>query len=100
MALHTEKRGWNGPETFNFGNRVRRNMGRYGELDYPRLAKTGFLLGLGLLLVGALGGAIAHAYFEPLPNWEGTLLFDVEVVGLLIGFFSPFVFGIFLPLTE
>lgn len=75
-------------------------MGRYGDLDYPRLAKGGFLLGLGLLLVGAIGGAVAHAYLEPLPPWEATLLFDIEVIGLLIGFFSPFIFGIFLPLTE
>lgn len=75
-------------------------MGRYGELDYPRLAKGGFLIGLSLLLVGALGGALAHAYLTPLPSWEASLLFDLEVVGLVIGFFSPFIFGILLPLTE
>lgn len=75
-------------------------MGRYGDLDYAFLAKAGFFVGLGLLVIGAGGELIGHAYFEPLPAWEETLFFDLEVLGLLIGFFSPFLFGIFLPLTE
>lgn len=75
-------------------------MGRYGDLDYPRLTKTGFLLGFAMFAVGALGEIIGHAYFAPLPGWEETLLFDLEAIGLVIAFFSPFVFGILLPLTE
>ena len=75
-------------------------MGRYGDLDYARLVKGGFLLGLGLLVIGAAGELVGHAYFDPLPAWEAALFFDLEVAGILIGFFSPFVFGILLPLTE
>lgn len=75
-------------------------MGRYGDLDYPKLAKTGFFLGLALLIIGAGGELIGHTYFAPLPGWENTLFFDLEVLGIIIGFFSPLLFGIFLPLTE
>ena len=75
-------------------------MGRYGELDYPFLTKLGFFLGVGLLVIGAGGELIGHAYFESLPAWEETLFFDLEIVGILLGLLSPFVFGIFLPLTE
>jgi len=34
------------------------------------------------------------------PDWERALLFDIELLGILIGLLSPFVFGILLPLTE
>ena len=70
-------------------------MGRYGNLDYPTLTKRSFLFA-----IGGLGELIGHAYFAPLPGWEQTLLFDAEVVGLLVAFFAPIVFGILLPLTE
>ncbi len=75
-------------------------MGRYSDRDYAQLAKTGFLLGLSMFVVGIAGDVLVHAYFESVPAWEETLLFDLEVVGLLVGFFSPLVFGIVLPLTE
>jgi hypothetical protein len=75
-------------------------MGRYGDLDYPTLTRTSFLLGLGLFAVGGLGELVGHAYFAPLPGWEQTLLFDLEALGLVVAFFSPIVFGILLPLTE
>lgn len=75
-------------------------MGRYGNIDYPTMAKRGFLVGLALFLVGALGGLAGPAVAGPLPQWEATLLFDLEVIGLLVGFFSPMLFGVALPLTE
>lgn len=75
-------------------------MGRYGKLDYPQLTKQSFLLGIGLFALGGLGELFGHAYLAPLPGWEQTLLFDAEVLGLLVAFFSPIVFGILLPLTE
>lgn len=75
-------------------------MGRYGDLDYARLTKGGVLLGLLLFLLGAGGEWAIHAMSIQAPAWEATLFFDMEVVGLLIFAFSPFLFGIFLPLTE
>jgi hypothetical protein len=75
-------------------------MGQYGSLDYPTLTKAGFLFGLALFLGGAVGSALFGAFIGPIPGWLSTALFDVEAIGLVIGFFSPFIFGIFLPLTE
>ncbi|WP_435159644.1 hypothetical protein [Haladaptatus sp. DFWS20] len=75
-------------------------MGRYGKLDYPKLTKTGFLLGVALVAIGALGEIVGSALFGPLPGWENMLFTDLEILGILLGLLSPFVFGIFLPLTE
>ena len=75
-------------------------MARYGDLDYPRLTKVGFLLGLGLFVLGAGGEVVGHALYGSLPAWENTLFVTSEGVGLVVGFFSPIVFGILLPLTE
>jgi len=75
-------------------------MARHGELDHAFLAKAGFLFGLALFAIGGGGELLGHAMYGSLPAWETTLFFDLEVLGLLIGFFSPFIFGIFLPLTE
>lgn len=73
----------------------------YGRsFDYPTLTKRGFLFGLALLLVGGFGELIGTAFFAPIPAWEASLLFDLEVIGLLIGLLAPFAFGIVLPLTE
>lgn len=75
-------------------------MQRYGNLDYARLTKLGFAIGVTMFLAGAVGAMIGHTYFEPVPGWLDFLLFDFEVLGLLIALFSPIVFGIVLPLTE
>jgi hypothetical protein len=75
-------------------------MGRTRSLDHARLAKLGFLLGLSLFVVGAGGEMLGRAVFGTLPAWEATLLFDVEAIGLVVGFFSPLVFGVALPLLE
>lgn len=74
--------------------------GRYGDLDYPTLAKRGTLLGFGLFAVGALGELASHALGMQLPAWEATLLFDAEVLGVALFLLSPLVFGVLLPLTE
>lgn len=75
-------------------------MGRYGDLDYGRLTKYGFALGVALFVCGAAGSAIGPAVAGPLPGWERTLLVDGEVAGILVAFVSVFGFGIVLPLTE
>jgi hypothetical protein len=74
-------------------------MGRYGSLDYPRLAKRSFLFGLSLFVLGLLGQVVLGTTAGT-PAWELTLLLDLEAIGLVVAFLSPFVFGIFLPLTE
>jgi hypothetical protein len=74
--------------------------GRYGDLDYPTLAKRGTLLGLCLFVVGAAGELGAHAMGLQLQAWEATLLFDAEVLGVALFLLSPLVFGVALPLTE
>lgn len=75
-------------------------MGQYGSLDYPRLTKLGVALGLSLFAVGAAGSLVGPTLFGPLPGWERTLLFDAEVIGVVLTLLSPLVFGIVLPLTE
>jgi hypothetical protein len=74
--------------------------GRYGNLDYPTLAKRGTLLGLCLFALGAVGELGTHALGMSIPAWEATLLFDAEVLGVALFLFSPIVFGVVLPLTE
>jgi len=75
-------------------------MGRHGTIDHGRWAKTGFLLGLALLALGAGGEIIGRALFENLPAWENTLFVYMEGIGLTIGFFSPWIFGVALPLMD
>jgi uncharacterized membrane protein YeaQ/YmgE (transglycosylase-associated protein family) len=75
-------------------------MAQTASIDYQTYAKRGFFLGLTLLVIGVVGSAVGHTFFEPLPAWENTLLVGAEFTGLLIGFFSPIVFGIVLPLIE
>lgn len=69
-------------------------------MDYPRLAKGGFLLGVALFVAGTLGELIGHVVLGSLPAWEATLFFDMEVVGVLLALVSPFLFGILMPLLE
>jgi hypothetical protein len=74
--------------------------GRYGDIDYPRVTKLGTLAGVALVAAGALGELVGPALFGPLPAWEHTLFFDLEVLGVVLLVFVPFVFGVALPLTE
>jgi hypothetical protein len=69
-------------------------------LDYTLWLKRSFGGGLlafiGSLLILKFGPQMVG----PLPGWEQTLFWDLSVIGLLIAFFSPFIFGIVLPLLE
>jgi hypothetical protein len=75
-------------------------MGHDATFDYQTYAKGGFFFGLALLVIGIAGSVVGHAFFEPLPAWENTLFLGAEFLGIAIGFFSPIVFGIVLPLIE
>lgn len=74
--------------------------GRYGDLDYPTLARRGTLLWVCLFALGALGELVAHTLGVALPAWEATLLFDAEVLGVVLFLGSPLLFSVVLPLTE
>ncbi|WP_248895168.1 hypothetical protein [Haloplanus halobius] len=74
--------------------------GRYGDIDYSNWTKRGTLLGLGLFAVGALGELTVHAAGLQLPAWEAALLFNAELIGVLLFLVTPLVFGVLLPLTE
>jgi hypothetical protein len=69
-------------------------------MDYARLAKLGFVLGVAVFAIGATGEVAGHALYGSLPAWEETLLFDLEVLGVFLSLLSPLVFGVVLPLTE
>lgn len=74
--------------------------GRYGDLDYTRLTKLSFLLGVGMFVGAELGEFGLRATGMSIPPWEHTLFFTMAGAGILIGLLSPFVFGVLLPLTE
>jgi len=70
------------------------------DLDYGYWAKVGFLFGVGLFLFGAGGEILGHALVGELPAWENTLFTYSEGLGIVVGFFSPWVFGVALPLVD
>ena len=76
------------------------NGRRSSSLDYARIAKTGFLAGVGLFAVGVIGEFAGHSLVSSLPETVGSVLFAMEVLGVVIGFFAPIVFGAVLPLAE
>ena len=75
-------------------------MQRRRSLDYARLTRVGFLLGLALFVAGAGGESVGHAIWGTLPAWEETLLTDSVGLGILVAFCSVFGFGIAMPLLE
>ncbi|MFB6128685.1 MAG: hypothetical protein ABEJ47_02875 [Halorhabdus sp.] len=70
------------------------------NIDYASWTRNSFLLGVGLLAIGAVGNLLGPALVGSLPAWEATLLLDLEILGVLIGLIAPLLFGIVLPLTE
>jgi len=75
-------------------------MSKYIDTDYASLARTGFLLGVALFAVGVAGTLLSTTVFSSIPGWERSLIFYMEVLGILFGLCSPLVFGVVLPLLE
>jgi len=75
-------------------------MSQYRSLSYGQLAKAGFLLGIAMIVVGTGGEWAIHSQIVQLPPWEDALFFEMEVLGIVLFFLSPFVFGVLLPLVD
>jgi hypothetical protein len=73
---------------------------RSRNMDYARIAKAGFVGGLALFVIGVVGELAGHAVLASMPPTAEQGLFAMEVLGVLVGFFVPVVFGAVLPLTE
>ena len=73
---------------------------RSHNMDYARIAKAGFVGGLVLFVIGVVGELVGHAVLASMPPTEEQSLFAVEVLGVLVGFLVPVVFGALVPLTE
>lgn len=69
------------------------------NVQYADVAKKGFLVGLALFAVGAVGEVAGHAYVA-IPAMAEGLFFGMEVVGVVLALFVPIVFGAVLPLLE
>lgn len=74
--------------------------GTRSGLNYTLWLKRSFLGGFSAMILSIAILKFGPAIIGPLPGWEQTLFWDLSVIGLLVAFFSPFVFGIVLPLLE
>ena len=74
--------------------------GQHRNIDYAKLTKRSVLLGVSLLVLGFVGHTAVSLSIVHAPGWVDTVLVDAEYIGVLVMLFSPFIFGIFLPLTE
>ena len=70
------------------------------SLDHAKIAKTGFLAGLGLFVVGAVGELAGHSVASSMSETLESALLMLEVAGVAVAFFVPVVFGAVLPLVE
>jgi hypothetical protein len=70
------------------------------EPSYPWLAKSSFFSGIGLFVLALLVQGIGPMLVGPLPSWSSTVIIDLEVLGLLLAFFAPIIFGVVMPLVE
>lgn len=70
-----------------------------GNLDYADAAKKGFLLGVALFALGAVGEMLGHGFLA-VPSIADQLFFGMEVTGVVVSLLAPMVFGAILPLIE
>lgn len=73
--------------------------GRYGDLEYGRLTKTGVVAGAVLFAVGAIAEYGLQATGSITPTLESVFL-GMEFLGPLLALLSVLLFGVALPLTE
>ena len=73
---------------------------RSNSLDYAKIAKTGFLAGVGLSVAGAIGEFAGHSLVSSLSETIESALLTAEIIGVVVAFFVPIVFGAVLPLVE
>lgn len=75
-------------------------MERLGGRNHSRLIKSVLLTGAGLIGLGAVGDWVLHAWLQHVPAWEQTLIFDLEIFGLLLIAASPILLGLMLWLGD
>lgn len=75
-------------------------MGRLGGRNHSRFVKSVLLIGAGLLGLGVIGDWVLHASLRHVPAWEQTLIFDLEVLGLILIAASPILLGLVLWLGD
>ena len=73
---------------------------RNSSLDHAKIAKTGFLAGLGLFAIGVIGEFAGHSLASSLPETIESALLTAEILGVVVAFLVPVVFGAVLPLVE
>jgi len=73
--------------------------GRYGDLEYGRLTKTGVVAGAALFVAGALAEYGLQATGNVTPTLESVFL-SMEFLGPAVALLSVILFGVALPLTE
>lgn len=70
------------------------------RIDHVKLLKRSFAFGLALFVLSEVAEPLQRLVGLGIPGWEHSLLAVTAGIGLVVAFFSPFVFGIVLPLTE
>lgn len=70
------------------------------DADHATLAKWTVLIGVGLFAAGGVGELVLTATGTSGPTWLDALLFDAEVLGVVVAMFGVFVVGILLPLLD
>lgn len=70
------------------------------NVDHAKIAKTGFVAGIALFAVGVVGELAGHALLASMPPTADQAFFAMEVLGVLVGFLVPIIFGAVLPLIE
>ena len=70
------------------------------SLDHAKIAKTGFLASLGLVVGGIVGELAGHSTASSMSETLESVLLTSEVLGVAVAFFVPVVFGAVLPLVE